>query len=209
MHLHVCRIYYLQDSNEGDEMTELKRLMRQLIFATCFAGCVVTANAEVLVHEVNKGLMAEYSGFTNDGTFVRGGIAQHGVGADKKVRLFYFIYKDQVATSWGGYIPNTTVSGFGTGNLIVNVNTCDINPTAACGVVKITWKANTDKSRFVSGIQSRRQGNIMSRTVGTYSYNMADVTGSITGIDLSTVSRMYGRMGYDYSVTHTISIVNN
>lgn len=190
-------------------MTKLSRLMGKSILATCLAGNVVVANAEVLVHEVHKGLMAEFSGFSSDGAYIRGGVAEHSDGANKQARFAYVIYKDQVVRSWVGNIPHSAVNGFGTGNLTVNLNICDINPSSACGPVKITWKANTEQSRFFSGIQRKKRYVILSKTVGTSSYNMANVSGSILGIDLSTASRVHARMGYNHKVTHTISLVNN
>lgn len=192
-------------SIKGEKMIKSGRLLRSIIPVMAMFSVSGFANAELSHKVVNKGLVAQFSGGNSSSGYIDVFLTQSGLGAAQTTTLYYSVSKGVEYKSWSGVIPNSAISGSGTGNLTVNYNTCSVNPVALCGVINVSWKKNNTHSQFKSGLSISKFQSVIMQSHGTRTQNTTDSAGSVLDTNLSVIPHLSSYMGVDHNVTHTIS----
>jgi hypothetical protein len=159
----------------------------------------LTANADVLYDYISSGTYGQASVFSN-GNYASINVTVDGLGTDQTVHLStYYHVPGESYNVWYGEIPASAVTVEGVDSIAVDINTCDVNPTASCGPVDVTITMDPQGGGFVTnGATEYQWDDLIFAVAGPTQVHSATVTGSINGVSLDSGRAYIGK----YDQTH-------
>jgi len=154
----------------------------------------LTANADVLYEYISSGTYGQASVFSN-GNYASINVTVDGLGTNQTIRLSTYSHlPNEGYNFWSGEIPASYVTVKGVDSIAVNVNTCDVNPTTACGPVDVTITMDPDGGEFVTdGSSQYKWDNLIFAIAGPVQVHSATVTGTVNGVPLDSGRAYMGK----------------
>lgn len=165
-----------------------------------------TANADLLYqYNSGNGTSAMISTF-DAGNSVYLNIGHEGVSG--KTHLIYSTYTPSSGyLYWNGIIPASAIETTGVNSMSINVDTCAVQATYACGVVDVTVIRDAASVPLLnSGLSQMMYGGILYQTAGSFTTYTADASGTVNGLSFSTTNRAW--IGRYNNIAVTVSSGN-
>ena len=109
------------------------------------------ANAAVVDTFTTNGQFGQVTYTYNNGGWANGTVSVDGAGTNRTAHLFYVAYNPiNGYRYWSGAIPVEAVTVTGVSKMAVDIDTCTVNPTVACGPVNFVVSTNEPASGWVN-----------------------------------------------------------
>lgn len=192
------------------------KLISAAMTTTILLGLATSVNAEPVYHfngdsefaTVDVRGFAKYAYLRVDRAMSNSSVT---AGITNTTKLYYYVVDNGRYQYWSGEIANSDFSGAVSGQMRLNTNTCDYNPTPYCGTVSLTWINGGTYSTQTSGVTHVDTAHYTMKRSGSSKYKTANVSGNIKGVSInvsdSSVSNLFGsaRLGSNRSTVLTIT----
>ncbi|MDH5178146.1 MAG: hypothetical protein OEZ39_01910 [Gammaproteobacteria bacterium] len=133
---------------------------------------------------------------------------QIGTEQTGKTHLIYATYTPTDGLKyWNGVIPAEAVTTTGLTEMNINIDTCTVSPTAACGLVNLTITKDAASTPLINtGVSQSSFDRVLYQTAGSTTSYTADANGSVNGVAVNTTSRAW--IGRYSNVTVTVAAGN-
>lgn len=151
-----------------------------LVFAV-FAASITSAQAATTDIITTNGEFGQVTYTYNNGGWANGTVSVDGAGVNRTAYLFYVAYNPTNGYRyWSGNIPVDAVTVNGVAQISVNIDTCTVNATPACGPVNFQVSTNEPASGWINnGVWGYQYDGYSVKNVGAAQARSSSATGTI------------------------------
>jgi len=132
----------------------------------------------------------------NNGGWANGTVSVDGAGISRTAHLFYVAYNPSNGYRyWNGDIPTNAVTVNGVAQISVDIDTCIVNPTPACGPVKFAVSTNQPSSGWINnGVWGYQFDGYMVKYAGAAQARSSSASGTILDQTIDNARSWIGTM---------------